>query len=205
MRGIIGRFYKETCGDESPQTTRADGDADVCPLCLLWPGMSCGEKGTRWRLTWRDSSYQMGGRTLPYQGWWGSNYRLCEVWGRSWWVTKCFLRFGAGCSGISHYCRWLLSLSEETRQGFSLDGTLSVSSVNLRLDGSELPNLGLCFETPWKFTWNQAAACLIGASHANSANTPQLQSWLQSWLLCRFKPVPWTACAIHVAYFWQCW
>lgn len=51
--------------------------------------------------------------------------------------------------------------------------------VTLRLDGCDLPNRGLCFGAPWEFTWN-AAACLIAASHANGANTPKLQNWLQS-------------------------
>lgn len=55
--------------------------------------------------------------------------------------------------------------------------TLTPAFVTLRLDGSGLPNLGLCFETPWECT---AAACLIAASHANGANTPKLQNWLQS-------------------------
>lgn len=53
--------------------------------------------------------------------------------------------------------------------------TLSPAFVTFRLDGSGLPSLGLCFETPWEFTWN-AAAYLIAASHANSANTPKLQN-----------------------------
>lgn len=66
--------------------------------------------------------------------------------------------------------------------GFSFGkdpATLPPAFVTWRLDGWDLPNLGLCFGTPWEFTWN-AAACLIAASHANSANTPKLQNWLQS-------------------------
>lgn len=74
MRGIIGRFYKETCGDGSHQTATADGDADVCWLCLLTVDQGChGERRapneTELGVVERLGSYHTGGKTPPYQGW----------------------------------------------------------------------------------------------------------------------------------------
>lgn len=58
----------------------------------------------------RDGAWGCGGTRVIR--WVGEHYLIragevlitdCEVWGRSWWVTKYFLRFGAGrgCSGVS--------------------------------------------------------------------------------------------------------
>lgn len=56
VRGIIGGFCKETCGDEPDQTTRADGSADVCWLCSS--RLTRAEKGSR-------LSQELAGSTIP--------------------------------------------------------------------------------------------------------------------------------------------
>lgn len=150
--------------------------------------------------------YQMGGKTLPYQGWWGSIETPL--------ITDCV---GMRQELVSHKVfskvlgwLWMLrrrpllqvtSLSFGARRhsggkAFLWKGPCHPYPpfVTLRWDDSDLPNRRLCFGIPWEVTWN-AAACLIAASHAKSANTPKLQNWLQSQLLSRVRPVPWKGAA----------